>query len=290
MAEFLWTTDPHFDHLRHPDATREFGRALRREHPDAAGLIVTGDIAESRSISPILRDLSVGFDLPVYFVLGNHDFYMGSFERVRRAVAGTAQRHDNLHWLRNASVRLNEQLAIAGTDGWYDARNGDRQTDLQLTDFSCIAELFAAQDESRETLLQVCAQRADEEAALLRTQLDQLLDADDSCPTHIIVATHVPPFQQAAWHDGKPSDARWAPFFSSKVMGEMLSEHATRHPKTHYSVLCGHTHGAGSYRALGNLVVHTGAARYGAPELAGIVSFDQSTLLVRPVAAHVSTA
>jgi predicted MPP superfamily phosphohydrolase len=52
-------------------------------------------------------------------------------------------------------------------------------------------------------------------------------------------------------------------------------------PERQHTVLCGHTHGSGEYRPLPNLVVYTGRARYGAPELAGILSIDEQGTAVR---------
>ncbi len=279
--ELLWTTDPHLDHVRHAGAAFEFGKALRQENPRAAALLVTGDIAEAQSITHVLRDLARGFESPVYFILGNHDFYMGSFESVTKHVAATSARTENLHWLRSAEVRLSTDLALAGCDGWYDARYGDRLTDLQLTDFRCIAELFEAQDDSRNALLAACANRADAESSILGAQLDRLLQ-QESKPTvrHVVVATHVPPFQDAAWYEGKPANDYWAPFFSSKVLGDQLRANARKNPAIQYHVFCGHTHSPGVYQAEDNLTVYTGAARYGAPELAGVLRFEAGKLEV----------
>ncbi|MFM7113065.1 MAG: Eco57I restriction-modification methylase domain-containing protein, partial [Planctomycetota bacterium] len=36
------------------------------------------------------------------------------------------------------------------------------------------------------------------------------------------VATHVPPFREACWHEGELSDDQWAPHFTSVVMGDAL--------------------------------------------------------------------
>lgn len=263
----LWATDVHLDHLRHPSAAFEFGKALGLEHPGAEGLIVTGDIAEAVTVVRISTDLQRGFDRPLYFVLGNHDYYGSAFGAVDAAVHEACASHSGLHWLHERSVTWAERVALVGCNGWYDARFGDRATDLQLTDFERISELSRARARGRSALLSACAARADADAALL----DERLGALPGAARDVIVALHVPPFQQAAWHEGKTSDDRWAPFFSSRVTGEVLLRHAARLPATRFRVLCGHTHGAGVFEARDNLVVYTGAARYGAPELAGFV-------------------
>jgi len=280
MAELLlWATDVHLDHLRARDAAFEFGRALAREQPEAVGLILTGDIAEAPSVERTLKDLVAGFSHPVYFVLGNHDYYRGSFQLVDRAVATTCRATEGLHWLHHEVVPFADAVMLVGINGWYDAAYGDRNTDLELTDFTLIEELFAAQDDSREGLLRACAERAQEQARTLELRLDDLVGRESL--RQIVVATHVPPFQAAAWHQGKPSDDRWAPFFSNKALGDSLLRCAERHPAIDYTVLCGHTHGSGTYCALPNLTVHTGRAQYRAPDLAGFLEIEPGVVRVR---------
>ena len=53
-------------------AGRRFCHSVN-EHADA--LVVTGDIAESPTLRSALTSLATLTERPVYFVLGNHDFY-----------------------------------------------------------------------------------------------------------------------------------------------------------------------------------------------------------------------
>jgi Icc-related predicted phosphoesterase len=77
-----------------------------------------------------------------------------------------------------------------------------------------------------------------------------------------IIATHVPPYEGAAWHEGSPSSPAYQPFFSSPTMGNMIKAAAAEHPEKTVLVLCGHTHSPGIYR-YGNILVLTAGARYG---------------------------
>jgi Icc protein len=274
--DLLWATDVHLDHLPLRHAPFEFGRALRGEQPKSRGAILSGDIGESDTLEIILEDFASGYAGPVYFVLGNHDYYGSSFRVVDERVAGLCRRNTNVHWLQHSTVLVSRSVRLIGVNGWYDAGNGDRGTDLEMTDFQRIADLSAAKNESRERLLQVCAQRARREARRLQDQLRSCADARS-----VVVVTHVPPFQKAAWHEGETSNDRWAPFFSSKVVGDVLLKSARARPELQHTVLCGHTHGRGVYQPLRNLVVYTGRARYGAPELAGILSIDAEGAGVR---------
>jgi len=83
----------------------------------------------------------------------------------------------------------------------------------------------------------------------------------------VIVATHVPPFREAAWYQGRPSNNDFLPFFSCKAVGDVLLATARSHPECQVLVLCGYTHGGGELQALENLRVVTGPAEYGHPRI-----------------------
>jgi predicted phosphohydrolase len=271
--ELLWATDVHLDHVGHPGAAFQFARALRGEHPTSQGLLLTGDIAEAPTVLSIVRDVKKGFEGPVFFVLGNHDYYGSSFSAVDARLNKELPESDTSpHWLRRAPVWLSDDTVLLGNGGFYDGRYGDQQSSLELTDFRKIEDLFTAQDESRRRLFSVMAQRTDSLVAELAIQMEAILRQD---PRVVIIATHVPPYREAAFYKGEHSDNQFAPFFSSQAMGELLTKVASENEQTRFLTLCGHTHGSGRYQARTNLEVVTGAARYGAPDLAGIVEIDE---------------
>ena len=82
-----------------------------------------------------------------------------------------------------------------------------------------------------------------------------------------VVLTHVPPFREAAWYEGRPSDSQWLPFFSCKAVGDVLLEAIQDLPCKRMTVLCGHIHGGGRSAILPNLATWTGPARYGRPAI-----------------------
>mgnify|MGYP002064648301 CR=1 FL=1 len=83
----------------------------------------------------------------------------------------------------------------------------------------------------------------------------------------VIVLTHVPPFPETAWHEGRHSEPDWQPGFTCRAMGEELLAAAAQNPDTMFTVLCGHTHGEGEVAVLPNLTVLTGGAEYRQPEV-----------------------
>lgn len=131
---------------------------------------------------------------------------------------------------------------------------------LVLNDFLLIRELAGLRPDARLQRLQALA---DEDAAMLRRSLE----AVPPSASQVIVATHVPPFASAAWHEGKQSNDHWLPFFACKAVGDVLLQAAERSSFQEFLVLCGHTHGGGDIAVRPNLRVLTGPAEYGAPKL-----------------------
>lgn len=284
MARVLWVTDPHLDCVR-GDAPRVFGQYLRQENPDAEALLITGDIAQANTFSSMLEGLAKSTGLPLYFVLGNHDAYGGSLYAARKAARGVK----GAHWLPAAGVVAFGETALVGQDGWYDGRLGaGSASKFLLNDFSRIKELrleymprarrmgasmtiFGGLPEHmrREVLNPVvllAGKIADAEAEAAKKTLQSAVGQGFK---KIVFATHVPPFEGAAWHQGEPSDHDALPWFASKVMGEAILSVAQQAPDVAFIVLCGHSHSPGTCDPAPNVHVLTGKAVYGSPYLAG---------------------
>jgi len=59
-----------------------FYESLFQQNLDA--LLLGGDIGEADSVPRFLSEMENALRLPIYFVLGNHDFYWGSIAMVPR--------------------------------------------------------------------------------------------------------------------------------------------------------------------------------------------------------------
>ncbi len=88
----------------------------------------------------------------------------------------------------------------------------------------------------------------------------------------VIVVTHVPPFIEAAWHEGNLSEADYLPHFSNPSLGEVIKKHALSYPKKKITVLCGHTHSGGVLQILPNLTIYAGTAEYRDPNIHGVIT------------------
>lgn len=265
-----WCTDVHLDHLT-PAGRARFAEMVRASGCDA--LVLTGDLSHAPLLSGHLVDLARALTRPVYFVLGNHDFYEGSIDAVRGEVRALSAREPWLHYLPDAGpIALDAETVLVGVDGFGDGRLGRViETPVVLNDHLLIRELAGV---SRPVLAARLAALGDAEARRLEALLAQTAAA-----RRVLVATHVPPFRESTWHEGRPSDDDWLPFFSCKAVGEVLRAHVASHPAQRVVVLCGHTHGAGVAEIEERLVVHTGAAEYGQIALAGVLDTARDALL-----------
>jgi predicted phosphohydrolase len=242
-----WLTDIHLNFLR-PLKLAAFYARVRAEKPDV--LLVTGDIAEADSVARFLGELAA--IAPIYFVLGNHDYYRSSIQTVRAAMERLDTR---MTWMPACEpLRITPRTAMVGIDGWGDARCGDLQSTVQLSDWHRIEDFRrgTARDErkGRNELLQ---RLGSNEARQLREKLADVPDSE-----HLLVLTHVPPFPEACVYDGAQSEPGWLPWFTCIATGEVIAEYASAHPAQQITVLCGHTHGEGTCQPQPNLVVRTG--------------------------------
>jgi 3',5'-cyclic AMP phosphodiesterase CpdA len=258
-----WATDVHLNFLS-ATGLDAFCEALGRRAADA--VVIAGDIAEAKTVELLLSVLAAELKLPIYFVLGNHDFYRGSIAEVRGRMEALSRRSPWLRWLPAAGVvELTADAALVGVDGWADGRLGDyERSDVMLNDYALIADLAGLDKQER---LERMNRLGDEEARRLEGPLTEAL----ARYPRVIVATHVPPFDQAAWHEGRMSDDDWLPHFTCHAVGDVLRQGALARPARTISVLCGHTHGEGEAQILPNLEVRTGGAEYGEPKVQGVL-------------------
>jgi len=252
-----WLSDIHLNFLRQ-EQLQVFLHKLSSTEVDA--WLITGDIAEAPTLARHLQVLSDGVSVPIYFVLGNHDFYRGSFTAVGIKVASVCSAQ--LQWLTNTGpLLLSRNLALVGDDGWGDAILGIPEiSEVVLNDFNLIQELT---DLSKQERIAACRALGHKAAARIRPKLKEAADS----ARQILVLTHVPPFRGATWHEGRISGDDWLPWFSCKAMGDVILSCAIANPACRVTVLCGHTHGGGTYQAASNVCVYTAEAEYGAPRI-----------------------
>ncbi len=269
MARYIWITDIHLNFLRIEDRF-SFYIKIRELAPDA--ILISGDIAEANSIAYLLNEFVKVINVNIYFVAGNHDYYLGSVDSTRSVLHSLHEINKQLVWLPACKpVCLNKSTVLIGQDGWADGRYGDYlNSDVCLNDSLLIKELFEHKKHDKNSLLNIMQELADKDAQALKVQLieTKLLN-----PKLILVLTHVPPFKENCMYEGKMSSDEFLPFFSSKATGDVLLEFATDNPEIDLLVLCGHTHHEAIFSPRLNLIVKAGAAEYHTPQIQEIFEF-----------------
>jgi 3',5'-cyclic-AMP phosphodiesterase len=260
MKRFAWFTDVHLNFLDQTVGLLEFYHKIHELNPNF--LLICGDIAEGDTVHKYLEDLGREFDeLPIFFVLGNHDFYSKSFKQVSQNIKKVCDEFNNLNWLNHSEVvELSKSSALIGHDGWYDGAFGNYSTShVTLADFDLIPEFKNLNKVNRLDLMKKLASDATQE---IKRKLKMALESYN----HIIIGTHVPPFRESCYYDGKISNDDYLPFFTCKMLGDMLLEVMKnyRNSSKQVTVLCGHSHSGSIYKPLENLEVICGEAKYGA--------------------------
>ncbi len=269
----IWATDIHLNFLD-AEQRKLLVKSIVDQSPDA--LLLTGDIAESPSVVACLEALAKDVGRPIYFVLGNHDYYRGSIAGTRGEVNRLAERTEALVYLSSVEmVELTPAIAIVGHDGWGDTRLGCYETsDLVLNDFLLIEELATARRGldgiDRHVLRPILQHLGDQAAEHFGRALARAFESH----TEVIALTHVPPFREACWHNRGYSDDNWLPFFAAKAVGDVMLRVMDERPECELTVLCGHTHSGGQTRLRENLLVLTGGAEYGKPMIQRAFDFE----------------
>lgn len=267
MKKLAWVTDIHLDRLTERDYA-EYKEYLRELNPDC--LIISGDIAEGEFVCKSLKDFNDSLNFPIYFVLGNHDFYFSGFAEVEDKVRELVKKSENLFWLSESGiVQLNDSTALIGVEGWGDARNGT----LNLSEASSRDVLSIADYKglSRERIKELLTSKGGKYARILRPVLLETVKNYQK----IIFVTHLPPFVEVCFDRSLRICGEFKlPFYTCKAIGDMLLEVMTENPLCQMTVLCGHTHEKADVKILENLRVKVKESGYGSWWDATMINLD----------------
>jgi len=274
--KLAWATDIHLDHVDNP---AHVVQKLCADSSQCDSIILTGDLSLSNTIISHLSLFDQLSEKPVYFVLGNHDYYFSDIRTVRRKVVDACRNMSYVRYLAAVPyIRLQNDVALVGHDGWYDAMNGDPSVDgilmndwIRIHDFSAaVRSSFRGKSIDKSIIVQVaraiCVASANHIANGIKAAIRDKFDK-------IIVATHVPPFKESYngnKHYGLDSSVA-LPWYTSKIMGDMLWSAAKTYPHVHFTILSGHAHSHYDQDLLNNLNVRVGKSAYGIPQIAGYV-------------------
>lgn len=227
-------------------------------------MLLSGDIAVAPTLGASLQFLEAEIQRPIFFVLGNHDYYDGSREGVHASVRNLCARSSLLHWLDDEPdvIRLNGTTGLVGAGGWADGGYGDyHRSTYEMADYRSIGDFRELDRGARLEVMQGWANAA-------ATRLERLttgIRAEHF--RQLLVVTHVPPFPEVCLYQGKLPTDDTVPHYASKRMGQALLRIATATPSVSLKVLCGHSHEQAAFHPLANLSICSAKARYGAPEI-----------------------
>ena len=266
MHRVVWLTDLHLNHCD-DDLVEIFFQEINTHKPDS--IWISGDFSESFQLLRYLRWIDYVFSCPVYFVLGNHDYYFASVEMIRDQVADFCKDKANLTYLSESGpIAIGQNSCLIGHDGWSDGRLGDYEKSVVMThDYHTLNDLAGLEKKERWEKLKQLGDQAGEH---ISRNLDQALEDYD----HVYVVTHVPPTRGSCWHNGAISDDQWAPHFTCKAVGDAIKGSLRGKSEKNVTVFCGHTHGEGESQPQKNWKIHTGKSLYGHPSIARIFEVE----------------
>ena len=276
-VKIAWASDVHLDFLDREGGEElivdRFARPLSTTDVDA--VVISGDISLSESIVSHIRLLDDVLQRPVYFVLGNHDFYGGNFLDVTDSVAAACSDRPNLNFLTRATEAsfVAPGVSIIGHDGWYDGYIGNPFTGgilmsdwVKIEDYAReghVLQMGNGVNLSIPGILSLSRKRAFAAAEHVEALAVDAASGSDT----VIIVTHVPPFVEA--HAiGPKSSPPAIPWYTSRLMGDAILSVAQRYPKTRFEILCGHTHTECHARIAHNVACHVFPADYGNPSWA----------------------
>lgn len=232
--KYLCYSDTHLN-FTFPWTKYKFVEKITAEHPK--GLFIPGDIACGLTVKQMLVFLARTLDIPIYFVVGNHDSYGTSFEETYNSLREICAKYSNLIWLTDhESVKLNDEVCIIGDDGWYDARLGNTTYIAYNFDWMTIKEFRTLK--SFDEKLSYSRELADQSTAALKIKLEKALEKFQT----VYAMTHMPPWREAVRGLGTELEEFWLPYSINHDMGKMIEGVMRDRGNQNVVVLSGHTH------------------------------------------------
>lgn len=232
--KYLWFTDTHLN-LAWPFSARRLIRIIQDESPE--GVFITGDISDGKHVEYYLDRLASELTCNIYFVLGNHDFHHRTIASVHSDIKRLSNRYSNLFWLTDSEViSLNEDTAIIGTEGWYDAKYGNSNW-LRYT----LDRFFIIDFKSKNSLqeqMNICQSLAKKSAEMIEKKLTKALENHKT----VYILTHFPPWKEATRDEGTWLESFWLPYNTNTLLGDAIEKVMKGRKKKKSIVLAGHTH------------------------------------------------
>ena len=255
----LWLCDLHLDYAE-PEMREKFWEKLSCANENC--VLIGGDIADGSNAITYLERIGKKTDKPIYFVLGNHDYYGLSIDVQRKRADDLCKKFNNLFYLTHMPfVSLTQSVALVGHDGWADGQDGTFfRSSVVLRDY---IEIQDFKGKNLQELFLALQELGKEAADAIVHKLELAFQTHDQA----VVVTHPPPFRKLHLYEGNLADDFWTPHFVCKQMGDALLHVMKKYPEKKCLVLAGHTHHEARAEILPNLEVKVTGATYGFPEI-----------------------
>jgi Icc protein len=235
MKRFVWYSDTHLNLSALPFMKRWFVTHLNRANPD--GVFITGDISSGLGLEGDLRFLARHYNKDIYFVLGNHDYHKRHIQSVHADIRRLCSEYPNLHWMTEEPiVTLAEDVALIGTEGWYDAALGNPRLLRWTSDWYLTFDFLGLPN--MDERIAMWREMARDSADLIAQRLELALENHKT----VYVMTHFPPWKEATRAEGTWFEKYWLPYNTNVVMGKAIERVMEGRKKKRAIVLAGHTH------------------------------------------------
>lgn len=247
----LWYTDTHFK----PWTRHKVISCILKEKPKA--IFLTGDISYGPTLIWDLEVLAKKTKVPIYFVLGNHDYHFSNIASVHSKIRKLCSKYSNLIWMTESGVvSLNKDTALIGGEGWYDIRIGNPKFIKFTFDWFMTSDFKKLP--TMEDRFTAFRKLADESAAKLPILLETALQTNKT----VYLLTHFPPWEAAHRAEGTWMEEFWLPYNVNLALGKALEEVMARHLDKKLIVLAGHTHTDCWIHVSDNLECRVNKAKY----------------------------
>jgi predicted phosphohydrolase len=211
---------------------------------------------------------------PIYYILGNHDFYGSSISEVKQQLKHINNISTYLKCCSEVeSYSLTHNTVIVGHENWSDMGyrfSGD--DGIRMSDWDLIQEFDSV---SRNKFLETNKLMKQVNTILTPLAIQAMKHIEKGINKavknnkHVVILLHVPPFLEL--HKETSAKTTW---YVSKIMGDMLLTVADRNPGVRFTILSGHSHNDATFQARPNMICHTAEATYRYPTINGVITID----------------
>lgn len=231
-----WITDTHFNRYSNRDIDA-FAHSIRGT---CDGVVISGDVSEGESFFKDLLNFQRGCGVPIYFVLGNHDFWGHNILERRQEVLEFTKKRRYFNYLTLSGVELVNGVSVVGHDGIYAPID-------ECVDYSTCNDFLHIKDLTGKARIKNLIALND----LYRNEYLEKLKKAGELSDNIAFFTHMPPYLWAC--SGLNNH-----FVYNPVLGDCIKGYLSLNPSKNVQVYAGHTHKRFSWKE-GNLGVQVGS-------------------------------